>query len=105
MGCDYSKNYLTCAFFVILSDTTVNIGDMFCHFPCVLRVFFGYANETSRRRLGEDAGRLVGKYAPRGIFDFSVSEYRGGVFPHQSVAGCCQGATSHILSITGTGNA
>ena len=33
MRCDYSIKYLTCVFLVILSDTTFNMGDIFCYFP------------------------------------------------------------------------
>ena len=75
---DYSRKYLTCAFFVILSDTTVDICDTFCHFPPYAASIFW----AMQMKLREGAW---GKYAPAfgverrhlgGIFDFSVYEYR-----------------------------
>ena len=57
------------------------LSNIYCEY------FLGYANETSRRHLRERCPVVWWGKTPLGrIFDFSVSEYRGGVFPQQSVA-------------------
>ena len=60
----------------------------FAAFPFMPRVFFGHANETSRRRMGGGMPIVSSGNTPLGgNFYFSVSEDRWGVF-HPTVS-CC----------------
>ena len=49
VGYDYSSVYFLLLYMIKLSIWAIH----FVTFLCMLRVFFGYANETSRRYLGE----------------------------------------------------
>ena len=65
--------------------------------------FFGYAIETSRRRLWENALWFDGERHLLGVsWTLEIPDTDWASFPMDS---CCQGVAIHIPNITGTGNA
>ena len=75
-------------FIVILSDKTVNMGDTFCYVLLyAASIVLALRMKLCEGAWGKDAPSFCGERRPEGgIFDFSVSEYRGGVFPQWSFA-------------------
>ena len=70
---------------VILSHTAANMGNTFCNFPLYAASVFFFVMRMKLREVavGKDAPSFDGERRPLGA---SVSQYRGGIFPQQSVA-------------------
>ena len=76
--CDYSRKYITCVLFVILSDTTDNICGTFCHFSLfAASIFLAMQMKLREGAWGKDAPSFGGERRHQGAsltFQFPNTE-------------------------------